>query len=155
MPNLTGSTGLEQAKWQIWRQDNFDLECSREVVLSGVGIIQGLTELWMRHLYETIRPEGLTSFTRFNLWCKDLHCSIDVVGDFSGQIKLREWVFGNSQAELAAYVDIADSELLKIVAKVHYELLIDDKTSEPIMDAAGASSSRQDFTHWLRGQISD
>ena len=36
---------VPEAEWKIWFQDNFDLECPRQVDLAGRGLVKGLMEL--------------------------------------------------------------------------------------------------------------
>ena len=47
-----------EAEWQVWYQDTFDRECPPSVDVRGRGLVSGLTELWARHLFETVRPGG-------------------------------------------------------------------------------------------------
>ena len=47
-----------RAAWELWYQDLFDRECPRQVEVRGQGLVQGLAELWARHLFETVQVDG-------------------------------------------------------------------------------------------------
>lgn len=126
-----------EAEWQVWYQDMFDRECPRSVEASGRGLVEGLVELWTRHLGETIRPDGSQGFSRFNLWCAPR--SVHIVGNREGAVRLRGWVFGQG------HVRKGDRHLLDRVAVMHANLVVTGQSSEPILEAAAAAQDRQDF----------
>ena len=66
------------AEWEVWYQDLFDRECPRQVEVSGRGLAAGLSELWARHLFETVGVDGQKGFSRFNLWWKQPKKSVMV-----------------------------------------------------------------------------
>ena len=134
-----------EAKWQVWYQDVFDRECPRSVEIAGRGLVKGLTELWARHLFETVQASGQKGFSRFNLWWEEQEQSIAVVGDWTGHIRLRKWVFGSKRQARKGYVRDGDEKLLARVAATHANLILAGQTSEAILAAAEASSSRKDF----------
>jgi len=136
---------VRDAEWEIWYQDTFDRECPRQVEIAGRGLVKGLIELWARHLFETVRANGRKGFSRFNLWWKLKGRSIEVVGEWVGLIRLREWVFGDKQQSYTGYVQEGDEELLMKVAVTHSNLVLAGQTSEAILVAARASASREDF----------
>lgn len=86
-----------EAEWEVWYQDTFDRECPRQIEIAGLGLVNGLIELWARHLYETVQANGQKGFSRFNLWWKQKGQSIQVIGEWEGLIQLREWIFGGKQ----------------------------------------------------------
>ena len=107
--------------------------------------MQGLTELWARHLFETVQASGQKGFSRFNLWWEQRGQSIEVVGDWEGQIRLRKWVFGDKRTARAGYVRAGDKKLLTKVAEVHSKLILAGQTNEAILTAARAAASRKDL----------
>jgi hypothetical protein len=121
-----------EAEWQVWYQDMFDRECPRRVETSGRGLVKGLTELWTRHLRETVRPDGKKGFSRFNLWWTPR--SVDIVGNWEGAVRLRGWISGQGNRSL----------LNKVVA-VHAHLIVAGQSSEPILETAVAAADRRDF----------
>ncbi|MFC1885541.1 hypothetical protein ACFLZM_00575 [Thermodesulfobacteriota bacterium] len=136
---------IPEAEWKIWYQDTFDLDCPRQVDLAGRGLVKGLIELWARHLFETVRPNGQLGFSRFNLWWKQKACSLIIVGEEVGLTRLRQWVFGNRQSAHQGYVQIGDKKLLAAVAAAHCRLVLANQTSEAILVTAKISTSRKDF----------
>ena len=138
-------TLINTAEWEIWYQDNFDLECPRQMELSGCGLVKGLIELWVRHLYETIQPSGILGFSRFNLWWKQHACSINIMGEMIGQIKLRLWVFGERKVNYLGCMKIADQDILQVIAEVHSQFIIRDQTSEAIVSEVLQSNSKEEF----------
>ena len=99
-------------EWQVWYQDTFDRETPRKIDVAGVGLIDGLVELWTRHLYETVRTNGGRGFSRFNLWCVQAGSSIVVDGDWNGQVHLRSWIFGSTQRKPRSNKDTVDVGLI-------------------------------------------
>lgn len=136
---------VSDAEWELWHQDNFDLESPRLVEKSGQGLAEGLKELWARHLGETVQADGSTGFSRFNLWWKQRGCSIQIMGDMQGQLNLRKWVFGNRQPHQKGCVAAADQNLLGLIAKTHCGLLLKEKSVEDILYAAAVSKKVDDF----------
>ncbi len=134
-----------EAEWQVWYQDTFDRECPRQVEVAGQGLVQGLIELWARHLFETVQASGQKGFSRFNLWWEQKGQSIEVVGEWEGATRLRAWVFGEKQRSYKGYVQEGNEELLLKVATTHASLTLADQTSEAILSTAKTSVSRKDF----------
>ena len=140
--------GLElapDARWKIWFQDNFDLECPRQVELVGHGLVKGLMELWVRHLFESVQPDRVWGFSHFNLWWDQEARSLEIVGEEVGQVRLRKWIFGDKQFSSKNLLQTADKNLLGAVARAHYELVIANQTSEAILAVAKTANSRKDF----------
>ena len=81
------------AQWQIWYQDTFDRETPRKVEVEGQGLVDGLVELWSRHLKETVTASGGSGFSRFNLWWKQEATSIVIEGSQEGMVRVRSWIF--------------------------------------------------------------
>lgn len=131
---------ISRANWQVWYQDVFDRECPRSVESAGQGLVQGLIELWVRHLRETVQASGQEGFARFNLWWEQRRQSVRVVGDWQGQINLRKWVFGDK-----GHARAGDRKLLAQVAGAHVKLLLAEQSSEAILAAARDAASRKDF----------
>lgn len=134
-----------EAEWQVWYQDTFDRECPRQVKVAGRGLVRGLSELWARHLFETVQANGQKGFSRFNLWWKQKGQSIEVVGEWEGATRLRAWVFGEKQRPDKGYVQEGDEKLLSKVATTHASLALAGQTSEVILTAAKMSVSQENF----------
>lgn len=134
-----------EAAWEIWYQDTFDLECPRQVDVAGVGLVNGLIELWARHLFETVQVDGQEGFSRFNLWWKQKGRSIKVVGEWGGLTRLRGWIFWDKRQTYEGYVQEGDQGLLRKVAAAHASLVLAGQTSEAILVAAKMSTDRKDF----------
>jgi len=138
------------AEWELWYQDNFDLECPRQLERAGRGLISGLIELWAHHLYETIQPNGFLGFDRFNIWWKQRKCGIDIVGEMAGQLKLRQWVYGEQRSGYSGCLDIADKDLLEVLAEAHSRLAMNGQTSEVIVDKAIQSNNKKAFLNQVK-----
>ena len=136
---------LETAQWELWYQDTFDRESPRQKEVTGIGLKQGLCNLWAYHLYETIRPEGFTGFSHFNLWLNQKKLSIEIKGDLKGQIKLRQWLFEGRSAKLLPLLQIADETLVSLIAEFHIQLGLKEQTSARIIEMADAARDRDDF----------
>ena len=135
-----------EAEWEIWYEDTFDRETPRRVETSGEGLAAGLVELWDRHLFETVQPEGGRGFSRFNLWWKQEGRSITVVGDWDGMVKLRWWVSGGGRRPARGKLLGAQGrEVLMNLGAAHSCLTVAGQTSEPILAEAVASADQNDF----------
>ena len=142
-----------EAEWQVWYEDTFDRECPRQVEIAGRGLANGLVELWARHLFETVQADGQEGFSRFDLWWKQKEQSIQIVGEWEGSTRLREWVFGDKRQAHAEYVQEGDRDLLMTLAIAHGNLVLDGRTSEAILAEAKAASSRKEFKTGLMNLI--
>jgi hypothetical protein len=156
MPNEPASQGRAErsrpdpdpeAEWEVWYRDTFDRECPPSVDIRGRGLVRGLVELWARHLFETVRPGGGQGFSRFHLRYREARISI--VGSWEGATRLREWTFGDKAHTQKGYVAEADAPLLRQVAVTHAQLLVADRTCEPILAAAAEAANRREFAAWL------
>ena len=136
---------VSEAAWEIWHEDTFDCDCPRQVEFAGRGLVNGLVELWARHLFETVRPDGRRGFSRFNLWWKQPKRSLEIVGQREGLIQLRRWVFGGGQHAGPGRAQAGDRDLLREVAAAHCKLALANQTSEAILAAAAAAANREDF----------
>jgi hypothetical protein len=127
----------------------FDRECPRKVEVRGQGLVQGLVELWARHLFETVQVDGQKGFSRFNLWWQQPQKSIEIKGDRQGMVRLRRWVFGNKRTASHGYLDDGDRELLMEIALAHSYLVMAGQSSEAILEAAQDCTRREDFQDQL------
>jgi hypothetical protein len=134
-----------QVQWQVWYRDTFDRECPPRVEVAGLGLKEGLVELWARHLFETVRPDGSTGFSRFTLSLFPggiVHLAVDA----PGLARLRAWIFGRREHTRRGYVAAAaDRRLLERLAAAHAALLPGDPSAAGILSAAAAASDRRDF----------
>jgi len=132
------------AEWEVWYQDTFDRECPRQVEVFGQGLVEGLIELWTRHLFETVRANGQKNFSRFNLWWKQESKSIEIMGEWAGAVRLRGWVYGDKRQR-----NKGNQGLLNRIASVHKNQILNGETSEKILAAVNESETREDFEGWL------
>lgn len=132
-----------EAEWEIWYRDTFDRESPPSVDARGRGLVEGLMELWARHLFETVRPGGGKGFSRFHLRYKE--AGIHIVGSWEGAVHLRLWVYGDEAHTQAGYVAAADPDLLRRIAVTHAHLVVTGQTCEPILAAATEAADRQAF----------
>ena len=139
------------AEWEVWYQDMFDRDCPRQVEAAGRGLAAGLTELWARHLFETVQADGSEGFSRFDLWWKQRQESVSLVGPWEGMVRLRKWIFGDRRYTDQGYVAAGDRALLMQVARAHAGLLLVGQTSEKIAAAAARCTNRREFA----SQIAD
>ncbi len=147
------NTSLSEAEWTLWYEDTFDRACPRQIEMTGRGLVQGLIELWARYLFETVRPDGRLGFSRFNLWWKQAGQSIEVLGSGQGAARLRDWIFGDERSTDNGYVQAGDTDFLYKLAKLHARLILFDRTSETILEAAGMAKNRADFERWLQRRL--
>jgi hypothetical protein len=130
------------ARWQVWQQDTFDRESPRLVAASGVGLVAGLVELWSLHLSETVQVNGQEGFLRYNLWWQQKQVSIEVCGDWRGQVRLRKWI-----DEMSAVGE--RRELLGRLAEAHQAQIRRGATSEFILSAAKIAQDMKAFLQYL------
>lgn len=149
LPPEEGTTGLNPgSEWEVWYQDMFDRETPRSVDVSGQGLVEGLMELWARHLFSRVRPDGGEGFARFNLWSEGQ--SIQVEGPWEGAVRLREWIYGDKGTIREGYVKEARGRTLQEVAAAHTRLILAGGSGEQILEMAAASRSRRDFGRRLK-----
>ena len=141
-----------EAEWEIWYQDTFDRECPRSIDVSGTGLVEGLVQLWARHLFSTVHSSGFRGFSRFNLFWKQEKKSIQLEGEWEGLVLLREWVFGEKETIRGHYLEEGDSSLLALLAWSHCQLLAKGRGGELIPRLAASSRDRRDFESRLRDQ---
>ena len=139
------SIKIKGSRWEIWHQDYFDPNTPRKVILAGDELIDGLTELWIRHLYDTLRQDGFVGFSKYNLWLVQSRQSIEVIGDLAGQKKLREWIFRGNLINNKSSLDAVGLNLLYIIAKTHCRLFQEGQTSEIIVEKAKDSDDSDQF----------
>jgi hypothetical protein len=136
-------------EWDLWYQDSFELRSPRRIECSGRGLVEGLLELWARHLYETVQPNGLTGFAKFDLWLKQEWWLVLISGDEDGQVKLRQWVYGEGKPS-SDYLESADRSLLVAIAETHAKLIENDLDCEDIIEGAEKSQTKDDFLAALK-----
>ena len=151
MYELTLNTPYDREPWEVWYQDVFDREAPSRVEISGTGLANGLTELWARHLFETVQATGQEGFSRFSLpWRQG---TITIQGDWEGAKRLRGWMFGEKDHSYHGYVAEADLTLLTKVAHAHLSLIGREQTSEPILALAAKTNDQANFVNQLEKLI--
>jgi len=143
------SNPAPKVEWELWYRDTFDRETPPSVDVRGRGLVKGLTELWARHLFETVRPGGGSGFSRFHLRMGN-HL-VHIAGDPQGAVRLREWVFGQKEHGRRGYVQEGDGRFLAQIASIHAQLLAADQSSEPILSLAASTADRHEFEARLSG----
>jgi hypothetical protein len=138
-----------QAEWEVWYRDTFDRECPPSIDARGQGLVQGLKELWARHLFETVRPGGGRGFSRFHLLWKPAR-AVAIEGDWQGATRLRGWIFGGKQHSRRGYVAEGDARLLSQVVEAHAALLLAERSGAEILAAAAEARDRRDFEQRLK-----
>jgi hypothetical protein len=143
-----GGISESEVEWEIWHQDTFEMGGPRRIERVGRGLAEGLIELWARHLQETVRADGRRGFSTFNLWWKREGRTIEVAGEWEGQVRLRNWIYGGGRPGCRGYAE-GGRELLEKVALAHRDLILGGETSEGIVAAAIAAENREDFDEEL------
>lgn len=151
--NPSDFNDYKEAMWELWYQDTFDQDTPRQKELAGTGLKQGLCNLWTHHLYETINSGGFIGFSHFNLWLNQQKVSIEITGNLNGQLKLRQWVFEGRSAKHLSILQIADEEILNLIAELHIHLGLNDQTSDRIIEMASSASGRDDFIREIKPSI--
>jgi len=128
--------------WEVWYRDTFDRETPPRCEIRGHVLVDGLMELWARHLFEAVRPNGEIGFSRFHLQSGSNR--IEIEGPPGGALRLRQWVFGTKEHAELGYVAAADATVLRGIASAHASLIEKSRTSDTILVAALASTSWDD-----------
>ncbi|MGC9349404.1 MAG: hypothetical protein ACP5JG_14795 [Anaerolineae bacterium] len=136
---------LPAAIWEVWYGDTFDRETPRSIQVSGVGLMAGLAELWSRHLFDTVQPNGTRGFSAYNLWWVDERRSIAISGPWEGQTRLRLWIYGGRRRSHRAYANRKARALMEIIAHTHATLTIAGRSGVPIIEAAVQSATPEDL----------
>ena len=134
-------------EWVIWYVDTFDRDFPPRSEVSGCGLVKGLTQLWARHLFETVRPDGQSGFSSFHLKWK--HGRVEIDGDREGARRLRGWMFGKKESSYKGYAAEAEPALLKKVATAHARLIERQQRAERILAIALAAKDGTDFARRL------
>src|SRR5688500_11779214 len=125
--------------WSVCARDLFDRESPPSIDARGVGLADGLIELWRRALSEEVRDGGGRSFTSFSLdWAGG---DTDVGAQPSGNhelAKLRAWVYGSPGPYEPGGVTVREAllerenlSLLRSIAAAHLRLMRRDAGSWP------------------------
>jgi hypothetical protein len=130
-------------EWAVWYVDTFDRDAAPRIEVRGRGLVEGLAQLWARHMFETVRPDGQDGFSRFDLRWKQGRA--EVGGDREGARRLRGWLFGKKESSYKGYAAEADPALLKKVATTHARLIERRQKAEQILATALAATDRADF----------
>jgi hypothetical protein len=139
--------GFEGEEWAVWYVDTFDREMPPNLEVRGRGLVEGLVELWARHMFETVRPEGPRGFSSFDLRWR--HGRVSISGDEEGARRLRGWLFGSTVTSREGYVQISHRELLQRVAVAHARLTSRGESAEPILALARSAVDEADFVSRL------
>ena len=134
-------------EWEIWYVDTFDRDFPPRREVGGRGLVQGLVELWARHMFENVQPDGKRGFSSFHLKWKQGRVVID--GDPEGARHLREWLFGDKVTTYTTSVEEADPILLKKLATAHARLLEREEKAQRILATAVTAEDKADFSRKL------
>jgi hypothetical protein len=81
--------------WKVRSSDLFDRDSAVHIDASGVGLVDGLVELWRRVLSEGIRDSGQRTFTDFDLSWDGNHTDAGTQPFDNLEIaRIRGWVYG-------------------------------------------------------------
>ena len=179
---LMTTNPLDSAAWEIWYEDKFDRECPPKIDASGFGLAQGLSELWVRHLFETAQPNGQHGFSQFWLYWTQVtphplppeenacpepgrkrpgsrvigqlqnQGKIMISGDWRGEKNLREWLFRNEKNTAQGDFPQADSSLLAALVDAHIKLMKTPSSTEQILNLAATAKDATDFKNQLQGR---
>lgn len=130
-------------EWVIWYVDTFDRDCPPSREAGGSGLVEGLAQLWARHLFEIVRPDNQNGFSSFHLKWRLGRIEID--GEREGGRRLREWMFGEKEHSYRGYAAEADPALLGKVAAAHAHLIERGRKAEEILAAAQTAKDSADF----------
>jgi hypothetical protein len=134
-------------EWAVWYTDTFDRDAPPRVDVRGRGLVEGLAQLWARHLFERVRPDGQHGFSSFELRWKQGR--VEIGGDREGATRLRGWMFGKKEHSYKGYAAEADPALLRKVALAHALLIERRQGAEQILAIASAAKDRTDFANQL------
>lgn len=134
-------------EWAVWYVDTFDRDDPPRIDVSGRGLVEGLAQLWARHLFETVRPDGQRGSSSFHL--KWRQGRVDIDGDREGARRLRGWLFGKKESSYKGYAAEADPALLKKVALAHAHLIERRQKAEQILAIAREAKDGTDFANRL------
>lgn len=138
-------------EWAVWYMDTFDRDAPPRVDVRGRGLVEGLAQLWARHLFERVRPDGQQGFSSFDLRWKQGR--IEIVGDHEGARRLRGWMFGKKEHSYKGYAAEAEPTLLRKVALAHALLIERRLGTERILAIASAAKDGTDFANQLNALV--
>jgi hypothetical protein len=137
----------EQMAWELWYRDTFDRDCPPAFDTRGTGLTAGLAELWARHLFETVQPDGAQGFSRFSLRWKSGQA--EITGSSAGGKRLRGWLFGGRRDSVRGYVEEANAMLLATLAVAHARRIDRPDAAAEILALAEESADAEDFARRL------
>lgn len=134
-------------EWEVWYVDTFDRDFPPRREVGGQGLVNGLVELWARHMFEHVQPDGKRGFSSFHL--KWRQGRVMIQGDMSGARRLREWLFGEKTTTYTSSIEEADPQLLGKLATAHARLIERQEKAERILEVALAAEDKLDFSAQL------
>ena len=134
-----------EVEWEIWDEDTFDRETPQMRDAKGKGLVAGIKALWLRFLLETVRPNGQEGFTRF-YFRPQSPIGAPIKGPWEGAVRLRSWIFGTKSWGYRGRLEAADRQLLEAISHIYAQLLLQERSSEPILTLAAEAADRRDFT---------
>jgi|SRR5687768_6766348 len=143
----TAGEPYPEEEWVVWYVDTFDRDLPPSSEVSGRGLVKGLEQLWARHLFETVRPDGQSGFSSFHLKWRRGRVEID--GDREGGKRLRGWMFGKKEYSYKGYAAEAEPALLNQVAVAHAHLIEKGLKAEQILATAWEAKDGADFANRL------
>ena len=148
MFTISGNDPFQSIHWQLWMKDRFDSECPRQIEKEGYSLVNGLKTLWMHHVKEGVFPDGRETFTRFNLWSKDLERSFAVSGPRPGMKKILDWLF-LYQNKRSNTKFLLNQRLMHKIVLAHYQLITQGLDSREILKQAESAADLQAFIKML------
>ena len=151
LPEITLYDPYPAEKWAIWYSDLFDRDMPPRIDLQGQGFVNGLTELWARHFFESVSADGRQGLSAFHLhWKKG---NITINGDWEGAKRIRHWLFGKKVTSKLGYVAEANGSLLTILAFAHAHLIKNNQPVTRILALAVESKNSQHLIALLYSEL--
>ncbi len=147
----TPGDSYPEEEWEVWYVDTFDRDFPPRREVGGRGLVHGLVELWARHMFESVLPDGKRGFSSFHLKWKQGRVMID--GDLEGAQRLREWLFGEKETTYSSAVEEADPLLLKKLATAHARLIERQEKAERLLAIALKAEDKADCSSKLDEEI--
>ena len=154
MFNIKGNDPFRGIHWQLWMKDRFDSESPRQIEKEGQSLMKGLKTLWIHHVKEGVFQDGRETFSKFNLWSKDLERSFAVYGPRKGMKKILEWLF-LFQSKRSNTKLLLNQRLLNKIVLAHYQLITRGLDSGEILKGAEAAANSQAFIKVLDSIITN
>ena len=129
--------------WEIWSSDLFDRDARPLVETNGEGLARGLSELWLRHLDETVQANGSLGLTRFHLgWERG---QVHIHGNTRGGLRLKQWLIPAGPLSSEDYLDQETAAPLLRLGRMHLRVLDHPDAAQLLLEAAATADDFASF----------